>query len=137
MGPRIVIDTDALVGLLRGDPAWSKRLEDLEKDARLFTTDINAFELYFGANLSEKQEENEAATKGLLNQFTLLSTSKDAMQLAGKIGASLQESGDKIGIKDLLIGSIALLNQCDVLTNNTSEFERIQGLTIHPKQQTE
>jgi tRNA(fMet)-specific endonuclease VapC len=44
--------------------------------------------------------------------------------------ARLQALGTPIGLSDLLIASIALANNLILVTNNTREFSRVNGLQI-------
>lgn len=131
MATRIVIDTDALVGLLRADPQWTERIKNLEQaTAPLCTTDINAFELYLGAYLSKNQAGNIAAVKGLLNTLKILSTNEDAMEVAARSAAALKKRGEPLDIKDLLIASLALVNGASILTGNQKHFKRIPQLEV-------
>jgi len=131
MGAKVIIDTTILVDFLRGKEYAKNSMEELiGKGSSLHTTDINAFELYHGAYKSRRQDKNLASVKGVLNSLTLLSTTEDSMEIAGKTAADLDKKGEKIEIRDLLIGSIALVEGCSVLTNNRKHFERIQGLDV-------
>ncbi len=130
MEGRIVVDSDILVSFLRNKKEEVELLKEMSRQATLATTDINAFELYYGAYKSSKQDENLAATKGLLNSLLLLSTSEDSMEMAGKIITDLEKRGKPIEIRDLLIGSICLTNSNALLTGNRRRFENMEGLKI-------
>ena len=52
------------------------------------------------------------------------------MEMAGKITASLEHDGNMIDIRDLLIASIALVNDFGILTNNVAHFKRIKHLKV-------
>ncbi|MFM6307447.1 MAG: PIN domain-containing protein, partial [Dolichospermum sp.] len=49
---------------------------------------------------------------------------------AGKIRAQLANLGTPIGYNDLLIASIALSHDLILVTHNTKEFVRVEGLKI-------
>lgn len=132
MADRVVMDTDALVGLLRGDEGWKRRIAALRPGGRLLTTDINAFELYLGAHLSQRSERNLAAAKGLLNTLTLLHMSGDAMEVAARIAADLRARGEPLDVKDILIAAVALVHGAAVLTGNREHFRRVEGLAVLP-----
>lgn len=114
----IVIDTDILIDLLRNKEYAVSRIKELEKNEELATTDINAFELYFGAYNSRDKERNVASTKGLLKTLTLFHTQEESMEAAGRIFMERRAKGKMIEIRDLLIAAIALQNGCRLLTNN-------------------
>ncbi len=127
----IVIDTDILIDLLRDREYAVRKIKELEKNEELFTTDINAFELYFGAYNSRDKERNIAATKGLLKTMLLLHTQEESMETAGRIFAQRKSKGKMIEIRDLLIAAITLQNGCRLFTNNKDHFEGIEGLSLH------
>ncbi len=126
----IVIDTDILIDLLRDKKYAVSKMRELEKNEELVTTDINAFELYFGAYNSREKERNIASTKGLLKTMMLLHTQEESMEMAGRIFAERRAEGKMIEIRDLLIAAIALHNGCRLLTNNRDNFEGIGGLSL-------
>ncbi len=49
---------------------------------------------------------------------------------AGRIRAQLANAGTPIGYNDLLIASIALSHDLILVTHNTKEFVRVEGLKI-------
>ena len=48
----------------------------------------------------------------------------------GIIRAALETAGQSIGPNDTLIAAIALANGLTIVTHNTSEFRRVQGLLV-------
>ena len=54
---------------------------------------------------------------------------KEAL-LAGDILAVLRETGQIIGIEDVMIAATAIANQSTVITGNVDHFSRIQGLNV-------
>ncbi|MCZ7355427.1 MAG: type II toxin-antitoxin system VapC family toxin [Candidatus Methanoperedens sp.] len=105
-------------------------MRKLEKNEELATTDINAFELYFGAYNSRDKDRNISSANGLLKTLTLLHTREESMETAGRIFAERRAKGKMIEIRDLLIGAIALQNGYKLLTNNGGHFEGMEGLAL-------
>jgi tRNA(fMet)-specific endonuclease VapC len=126
----IVIDTDFLIDLLRDKEHAVRKIRDLERKEELATTDINAFELYFGAYNSRDKTRNISSTKGLLKTLTLLHTREESMETAGRIFAQRRSKGKMIEIRDLLIAAIALQDGYKLLTNNREHFEGTEGLDL-------
>jgi predicted nucleic acid-binding protein len=126
----IVIDTDILIDLLRNKTYAIRKIKELEKNEELATTDINAFEIYFGAYNSRDRERNIVSTKGLLRNLTLFHTEEESMETAGRIFAERRARGKMIEIRDLLIAAITLQNGCRLLTNNRGHFEGVEGLSL-------
>ena len=46
---KVVVDSDVLIDLLRNEPGTTALIKSLETTHELGATDINAFELYWGA----------------------------------------------------------------------------------------
>ena len=90
---------------------------------------ITAAELAFGAVKSTR-----SATRGHLETFlqTLpeLSWGGDAVWRYAEARLALEQSGRRIGERDLLIAAHALAENLTLVTNNTREFERIEGLKL-------
>ena len=126
----LIVDTDILIDLLRKKDYAVSLIKKLEDKVELATSAINVFELYRGAYKSRNQEKNLASVKGLLNSLRILNTDEDSMEIAGKITASLERTGNMMDIRDLLIASIALVNGFGVLTNNVGHFNKIKHLKV-------
>jgi tRNA(fMet)-specific endonuclease VapC len=66
----------------------------------------------------------------LRQQFVSLPFDDAAAEEYGKVRAHLAVLGTPIGPNDLMIATIALANAVTLVTNNTSEFSRVPGLSI-------
>jgi tRNA(fMet)-specific endonuclease VapC len=128
---KTIIDTDILIDLLRNKKeavTFVAQLQD--KDFLLATTVINRFELHYGAHKSRNPEKNLQTTKKLLNKLVILPLTPRSAQKAGHIFAELETKGQPIGLRDTLIGAIALTREFSVATNNTEHFKKIADLKI-------
>ncbi|MFH0987060.1 MAG: type II toxin-antitoxin system VapC family toxin, partial [Candidatus Micrarchaeota archaeon] len=104
----VCLDTNILIGLLRGDEAIKKELKELYvKGENLSTTPLNAVELYHGAFKSGKAE-NYMAVRRLLDNLTLLNFDRSGSEIAGKLLNSLEKEGQKIGDFDTVIAAISI-----------------------------
>jgi tRNA(fMet)-specific endonuclease VapC len=126
----IVVDTDVLIDLLREKDDAVKKIRELEKNEELATTDINVFELYFGAYNSNKKDKNLSSTRGLLKNMTLLHTTEEAMEIGGRIYSDMKAKGKSIDIRDVLIAAITLQNGASLLTRNREHFERTEEIVL-------
>ena len=89
---------------------------------------IVLFELYFGAFNGARVERNmrEIDNYGI----PLLEFDREDARIAGKIRTDLRGRGKPIGPYDLLIAGQALARGLTVVTRNTGEFARVEGLKI-------
>ncbi len=130
MEDKICLDTDFLVDFLRNKKEAVEFIKDNEINKDLATTYINIFELYYGAYKSNKRQDNIKAITLLLNRIEVLDFSDGAVKKAGEVLAELEKEGKSIEFRDLFIGTIALVNNYSIKTNNVKHFERIEGLNI-------
>jgi predicted nucleic acid-binding protein len=69
----LVLDTAILIDALRRKEAALRKIAELEKtEETICTTQINAFELYMGAYLPTKSDEDVQKVKRLLDAFVVL-----------------------------------------------------------------
>ncbi|MDT7886962.1 MAG: type II toxin-antitoxin system VapC family toxin [Thermoproteota archaeon] len=121
------LDTDILIDFLRGKERAVKYVESMRKSTRLATTVINAFELYYGAYKYKKDTEklNEFLKSMEILPFTIIEAKK-----AAEIEANLESQGEVVGLKDVLISSIVISNNCTIVTGNVKHFNKIQGVKV-------
>ncbi|MEZ5582000.1 MAG: PIN domain-containing protein [Candidatus Competibacteraceae bacterium] len=93
---------------------------------------ITAFELYNGAyRLPETAKIRAIVTiKTFLTNVEVLDFGRQAAEHASAIRAQLAGSGQPIGAFDLLIAAQARSMGAIMVTNNISEFGRVDGLTV-------
>lgn len=92
--------------------------------------DIVKFELYYGAYKSSRTAENLQNLDNFFADLISLPFDSKAAQICGQIRAQLQANGTPIGAYDLQIAAIASANHLILVTHNTREFSRIEGLKL-------
>lgn len=130
MEDSIVLDTDVLVNIIREKPEINKWVKENEDKYVFATTIINIFELYAGAYKDVNKEKKLIIVENLKERLKILDFDIRVAQLAGKIRVSLEDEGNPIEIRDLFIGSIVLLNNFPIKTNNKKHFSKIDGLKV-------
>jgi tRNA(fMet)-specific endonuclease VapC len=126
---KFLLDTDTCVYLLNGNPSLKKKVEEVGVFSLAISNSVLA-ELYFGAYNSKKVEDNLKRINLFKKNLTILSDSQESALRFGKIKADLRSKGKIIEDFDILIASIAIVNSCILITNNTDHFERIDDLQI-------
>ncbi len=122
-----VLDTDFLVSLLRGEPAAAKKSKEIGEPK---TTMINAFELLYGAEKSARKDTALGEVNALLESLEILDLDIFGCREAARIEAELSKRGRAVGISDVLIASIVVVNKESILTRNTEHFAKIPGLKL-------
>ncbi|MCI0999310.1 type II toxin-antitoxin system VapC family toxin [Ochrobactrum soli] len=125
-----LLDTNAVITLIgrRSDTLVSRVLGSVPGTIGL--SSIVAHELYFGAHKSAKIEHNLETLRLLLADFPVLDFDQRDAYVAGEIRATLAAKGTPIGPYDALIAGQAKARDLVVVTNNTGEFARVEGLRV-------
>ena len=92
--------------------------------------DIVKFELYFGAYKSDRVAANLENLRKFFRDFVSLPFDGQAAAICGRLRSQLQAEGTPIGAYDLQIAAIALVHSLCIVTHNTREFGRVDGLQI-------
>ena len=130
MGNPIILDTDIIIEFIKGNEPAVTFVNQQEGTALFATTTINTFELYLGAQHSPYREQRLPKLQEFINQLIVLPLTLAASKRAAQIQGALQEKGNTLDFKDLLIGALALEEGFALKTNNKKHFARIPGLTL-------
>ncbi len=123
----VCLDTDVIINFLRNKSPDGAYVESLDSSASI--TIISLFELYFGAYKSGRIE-NLSAVKSLEEHLKILPLTPDIARIAGEVLAMLQQKGEQMEFRDLLIGIIVRENNCVLKTNNLKHFRKVPGLRL-------
>ena len=66
METKIILDTTVLVDFIRNKESAVSFVRNLSEKCEICTTDINVFELYYGAYLSKQVDKNVAEKDGFV-----------------------------------------------------------------------
>lgn len=124
------LDTNTCIFHLNGSaPNLSDRLEIMPlSDVKIPA--IVAAELLYGAEKSVKRERNLKYFNEFLAIYEIVPFDTNAAKCYATIRADLERNGTPIGANDIAIASIALANNGIIVTNNTKEFSRVNGLVV-------
>lgn len=124
-----LLDTDTCIHLLRGIAAVRHRLESLSPDDCAISS-ISAFELFAGAEKSNRAAQEHAKIHALLEVIRQIPFDDQAALVAGKLRATMEKAGNMIGPFDLLIAAHALSLGLVLVSGNVAEFNRVSGLNL-------
>ena len=127
-----LLDTNAVVALLRNKPSTVRgryRQAQAAGDSMSLSS-VVLFELWYGVAKSRDTRENSERLRVLLSgDLELLDFDDEDARTAGQVRAALEKAGTPIGTYDLLIAGQALRRGLTLVTANTSEFGRVNGLS--------
>jgi tRNA(fMet)-specific endonuclease VapC len=102
----------------------------VKKGHGLAISSITAAEMFYGVFNSEYPEKNGANLANFFIVLTILDFDSGAAVEYGRIRAILRKKGTPIGQMDMLIAAHAKSKDLVLVTSNTDEFERVDGLII-------
>jgi tRNA(fMet)-specific endonuclease VapC len=128
--PAFILDTDISSYIMkRSHDAVLNRLQQVPI-GDVFISVITKSELLYGVELSPHRSQDQAALDAYLRHVQVLEYPDEAAFHHAQIRAALKVSGSMIGANDLFIAAHARSLGLVLVTNNTSEFSRVQGLQI-------
>ena len=121
-------DTNICIYLLKGVfPDLGKKVLATQP-GKIKIPAMVAAELIYGARKSKKAEETLEKIERFLRPLQIIPFDMEAAFLYGKIRASLEKAGCIIGFNDMIIAATVLANNGTLVTNNSVEFSRVEGL---------
>lgn len=128
---KLVLDTNVCIDVLRGR---KKVVEELArrspKDCHISV--VTEFELFQGADRAptDRRDEEYAKVARFVSCLTILVFDSECARIAARLNATLLNKGTPVSITDIFIGATGLRNGWTVVTNNTRDFSRIEGLSL-------
>ena len=127
---KYLLDTNVCIVYLKGRNLNLKLRLDAVPIEEIAVCSVVKAELCYGAMKSANPERNFALQQAFLNRFVSLPFDDLAATTFGTVRAQLEIRGMPIGAYDLQIAAIALANNLTLVTHNTREFERVDGLQL-------
>lgn len=127
---KYMLDTNICIGLIRQKPQKLIRRLTRCEPGEVGVSSITIAELAFGANKSNRVEQNLTALEQFLLPIEIADFDQQASAAYGAIRAYLEREGKIIGSMDMLIGAHALSLGVTLITNNVDEFQRIPKLKV-------
>ena len=91
---------------------------------------VALYELEVGIAKSERPQARRKQLQTLMSHVSIAPFGVREAEAAAMIRAQLENQGTPIGPYDTLIAGIALSNHAILVTHNTREFERVNGLEL-------
>jgi tRNA(fMet)-specific endonuclease VapC len=125
-----LLDTNVCIRYLQGRFASVRQEIQARSPGEIIVCSIVRAELFYGAMKSDYPAMSLAKQRAFVERFPSLAFDDDAALVFGRIRADLQRQGKPIGPYDLQIAAIALAHGLTLVTHNTREFSRIEGLSL-------
>lgn len=128
-----LLDTNVCIGLINGTSRRVRRryFQATGRGVLPATSSIVAHELFYGAAKSDRVPQNASRLAAFLNSaVTVIEYSEKDARAGGEIRAELERQGQRIGEYDTLIAGQAFSRNLTLVTANTREFARVEGLVV-------
>jgi len=127
---KYMLDTNICIYVIKKmPPAVIRRF--VQHDAgEICVSSIMYAEMIHGVEKSQAKERNRIAYTLFMSALTVLDFDAPAAEAYGKIRADLELKGEPIGPMDMLIAGHAKSQDLILVTNNTREFARVDGLKL-------
>lgn len=126
---RYMLDTNVCIQVIRERPE-PLRARFNANAAALCISVVALAELLYGAEKSARPEANRTNVEQFVARLEVLPFDTEAAAHYGDIRASLERQGTPIGAYDMMIAAHARAHGLVVVTNNTREFTRVDGLRV-------
>ncbi|MCL2808288.1 MAG: type II toxin-antitoxin system VapC family toxin [Coriobacteriia bacterium] len=124
------LDTNICIECLRGSsPSLKETLQSLEPSRIRIPSMVKA-ELLHGAAKSAQPQKNSKLVVLFLQPFEITAFDDGSAQQYSIIRTQLELAGQIIGFNDLIIAATVMAHEGVLVTSNTKEFERVQGLGL-------
>ena len=129
---RYMLDTNILIYLIKNrPPAVATRINALEPSDELCMSFFTYAELLKGAQRSTQKSNVLRRLADLIKSIPVRYGASAALCEHYAVQFTrLRAAGTPIGANDLWIACHALADDCTLVTNNTSEFARVQALKL-------
>jgi len=126
---KFMLDTNIAIYVIKRRPMEAMQLFN-KHASQICMSAISVAELLHGVEKSERPEQNLEVVEDFLSRLEVQDYNINAAAHYGDIRADLERKGTPIGVNDLHIAAHARSDGMVLVTNNTREFERVEGLRI-------
>ena len=129
---KLVLDTNAVSALMKGDPVFIERLKQKSKEEVGVPQPVLA-EIAYGIERLPKSKRREALQERfdlVRSELARASWTDEVSESFGRIKAMLEKKGQRIEDFDAAIAAHALANGAVLVTANLEHMTRIPGLTV-------
>lgn len=125
-----LLDTNICIYAINGrHPNLTEKFLTIHPSEILISS-ITVGELEYGAAKSNWGEHTRHTVRTFLASYDILPFNADHAIVFGLQRAKLAFSGTPIGVLDLMIASQGVASNLTVVTHNTREFARVEGLKL-------
>lgn len=133
---KYLLDTNTCIRFINGRAPQIrvKMLKIADSDIGIST--IVQAEMFAGSAKSQTPERSREIQQEFFRRFKTIPFDKKSALIYGDIRASLEKQGTPIGGNDMLIAATAIAHDLILVSHNTREFGRVEGLIFEDWEET-
>lgn len=125
-----LLDTNICIYALReSGTSVGKHLQNHSPND-IYVPSIVRAELILEVEKSDRTDENRTTIEQFLMPLEIVPFGLEESEVYARLRARLKEDGSIIGPNDLIIAATAKASGLALVTNNKSEFQRVEGLEV-------
>ncbi|MCB0571738.1 MAG: type II toxin-antitoxin system VapC family toxin [Phaeodactylibacter sp.] len=125
-----ILDTDSVSYFFRGAPQVVEKVDRYLKEHGFINITVVTYYEVMNGLLYKDAKKQLARFEEFVRLNNVLPLTLQAATISAQVFAELRKTGKVIGHNNVLIAGIALEQDMVLITNNTSHFGRIEGLSI-------
>lgn len=125
-----LLDTNICIYAMKNTYPSLSQMLFMIPPSEIFISSITVGELEYGSFKSKWGERSRNTMYLFLSAYTILPFDANDAFAFGKIRAELAKVGSPIGPYDLLIAAQGISHGLTVVTHNTKEFSRVNGIDL-------
>ncbi|MCL2500302.1 MAG: type II toxin-antitoxin system VapC family toxin [Defluviitaleaceae bacterium] len=125
----VMLDTNTCIFAINGNAAVRARFL-AEYPTGICISAITEAELWFGVENSSNPIKNAETLRSFFATLEIMPFDTIAAAEYGRVRSKLKHAGTPIGDRDTFIAAHAKALGFTLVTNNTREFKRVQGLSL-------
>ena len=129
---KLVLDTNAVSALMKGDPKIIQKLQERSKDEVTVPQPVLA-EISYGIERLPKSKRKERLKESfelIRSELARENWSDEVSESFGRIKATLEKKGQRIEDFDAAIAAHALARDATLVTANLDHMTRVPGLAV-------
>ena len=127
---KYMLDTNIIVYILNSRPEKVRKRFTRYSPEDICISSVTLAELEYGICNSSRPDQNRIALMMFLADIDVIPFDAQASADYGEIRFDLKRKGTPIGANDLLIAAHARSLGLTLVTNNSREFDRVDGLKV-------
>ena len=126
---KYLLDTNFCIAVLLGQESATVQLRSILPNECAVSV-ISVYELWTGVEKCRKPQVEQDKLERFLSTISVIPFDEDSARRTSMIRADLERNGNSIGPYDLLLAGHAVALGLVLITRNTGEFSRVNGLAI-------